>query len=108
MLEASIVDWMTGGLLVLGSLFFLVAAVGIIRLPDPLTRMHAATKAGTLGAGLMLLAVCFAAGDGAVSVRAAAIFLFLLVTAPVGAHVIGRTVWNRGRAYRILVRRQIS
>lgn len=101
-------DWIAAGLLVFGSLFFLVAAVGIVRLPDPLTRMHAATKAGTLGAGIMLLGVSLAAGDGAVAVRAAAIFLFLLVTAPIGAHVIGRTVWNRGRARRLLVRRQIG
>ena len=103
-----LIDWIAAVLLVSGSLFFLVAAVGIVRLPDPLTRMHAATKAGTLGAGIMLLAVSLAAGDAAVAVRAAAIFLFLLVTAPIGAHVIGRTVWNRGRARRLLVRRQIG
>jgi multicomponent Na+:H+ antiporter subunit G len=88
-------DWAAGGLLVLGALFFLVAAVGVVKLPDALTRMHAATKAGTLGAGLMLLAASLAAGDVGVSVRGAAIFFFLLITAPIGAHVIGRTVWRR-------------
>ena len=44
-------------LLIIGTLFCLVAAVGMIRLPDTLIRMHAATKAGTLGAGLILAAV---------------------------------------------------
>lgn len=97
-------DWAVAFLLVLGALFFLVAAVGVVRLPDALTRMHAATKAGTLGAGLMLLAASLAAGDIGVSVRAGAIFLFLLVTAPIGAHVIGRTVWGRQQARRLMTR----
>lgn len=97
-------DWTVAILLVLGSMFFLVAAVGVIKLPDSLTRMHAATKAGTLGAGLMLLAASFAAADIGVSVRAGAIFLFLLVTAPIGAHVIGRTVWNRQGARRLMTK----
>jgi len=101
---AHVGDWAIAALLVVGALFFLVAAVGVVRLPDTLTRMHAATKAGTLGAGLMLLAASLAAADIGVSVRAAAIFLFLLVTAPIGAHVIGRTVWGRQGARRLMTR----
>ena len=49
----------TALLLVLGSLFSFVAALGMLRLPDTVIRMHAATKAGTLGAGLILIAVAF-------------------------------------------------
>lgn len=97
-------DWMIAALLVLGALFFLVAAVGVVKLPDALTRMHAATKAGTLGAGLMLLAASLASADVGVAVRAGAIFLFLLVTAPIGAHVIGRTVWRRQQVRRLMTR----
>lgn len=43
-------------LMVIGSLFCLVSAVGMLRLPDTLMRMHAATKAGTLGTGLIVVA----------------------------------------------------
>jgi multicomponent Na+:H+ antiporter subunit G len=50
------IEYLTGVLMVTGSIFCLVAALGIVRLPDPLTRMHAATKAGTLGAGLLIIA----------------------------------------------------
>ena len=48
------VDYLTGLLMLLGSIFCLVASVGIVRLPDALTRMHAATKTGTLGTGLLI------------------------------------------------------
>ena len=49
------VDYLTGLLMVIGSIFCLVASVGVVRLPDTLTRMHAATKAGTLGTGLLII-----------------------------------------------------
>jgi multicomponent Na+:H+ antiporter subunit G len=49
----------TAVLLVLGSLFSFVAALGMLRLPDTVIRMHAATKPGTLGAGLILIGEAF-------------------------------------------------
>ena len=52
-------DIITALFLVLGSLFSLVAALGMLRLPDTVIRMHAATKAGTLGAGLILFGNLF-------------------------------------------------
>jgi multicomponent Na+:H+ antiporter subunit G len=85
-------------LLITGALFVLIAAVGVLRLPDLLMRMHAATKAGTLGAGLLLGAVMVSVPETGVVVRAAAVVVFLLLTAPIAAHVIARAAYHAGEA----------
>ena len=83
-------------LMIIGSLFCLVAAVGMLRLPDTLIRMHAATKAGTLGAGCILLAEAVVAAELGTTIKAIAVIVFLLLTAPVAAHLIGRAAYHRG------------
>lgn len=85
--------WISAVLLCLGALFTLLAAVGILRLPDLFTRMHAITKAGTLGVGLSLLAVALFYLDLGVSTRALAAIAFVLLTAPVSSHLIGRAAY---------------
>jgi multicomponent Na+:H+ antiporter subunit G len=83
--------------IVLGAFFMLVAAVGINRMPDLYLRMSATTKAATLGAGFMLLAaLVHFSYDIGVSSRALATILFLLATAPVAAHMIGRAAYFNG------------
>jgi multicomponent Na+:H+ antiporter subunit G len=82
--------------LVTGALFTLVAAIGVYRLPDLLMKMHASTKAGTLGAGLILVAVIITFDDIGVSTRAFATIIFLILTAPVAAHLIGRAAYVSG------------
>ncbi len=74
----------------------LVAAVGLLRLPDLYTRMHAVTKAGTLGIGLVLVSAAVAFADVSVATRALAAFLFVLFTAPVSAHMLGRAGYLGG------------
>lgn len=86
----------TSLLVVAGAFFAFAAALGLVRLPDVLIRMHASTKAGTLGCGLILLAVATHFGDGGIVVRALAAILFLLLTAPVAAHLIGRAAYRSG------------
>ncbi|MDY7115459.1 monovalent cation/H(+) antiporter subunit G [Halomonas sp. SSL-5] len=78
------------GLILVGALFMLLAALGVVRLPDLLTRMHATTKAATLGATLIMLAVALHFAQVAVVARAFGVILFIMMTAPVAAHVIGR------------------
>lgn len=73
-----------------GTFLMLVAAVGLLRFPDLYTRMHAVTKAGTLGIGLMLISAAVAFWDLSVTARALAALLFVFLTAPVSAHMIGR------------------
>ncbi len=84
----------TALLLVLGSLFAFVAALGMLRLPDTVMRMHAATKAGTLGAGLILIAEAFFYAELGITLRALAAIAFILLTAPVAAHLIGRAAYH--------------
>jgi multicomponent Na+:H+ antiporter subunit G len=83
-------------LLLLGSLFMLLAAIGMVRMPDVLTRMHSSTKSSTLGVGLIMLGVVLAFSDFAVGVRALAIVIFMFTTTPVSAHMIARAAYLSG------------
>lgn len=85
-------------LIVAGAFFVMVSGVGVVRLPDLFMRMHAATKAGTLGAGLVLFAAAVFFGDITVIVKGIVVFMFLLLTAPVAAHVLGRAAYYDGVA----------
>jgi multicomponent Na+:H+ antiporter subunit G len=85
-------------LMVLGALLILIAAVGILRMPDLLTRMHASSKAGTLGTILILAGVALAHGELGIAVRAVLVIAFLFLTAPVAAHVIARAAQRSGSA----------
>lgn len=88
---------LTAAMLILaGSLLCLIAAVGMLRLPDTLIRMHAATKAGTLGAGLILAGVAVYFTDAGATLKALLILVFLYLTAPVAAHLIGRAAYRSG------------
>ncbi|WP_261331827.1 monovalent cation/H(+) antiporter subunit G [Maritalea mobilis] len=89
-----ILDWIMAIMILLGGFFCLVAGLGVLRLPDVLIRMHASTKAGTLGAGLILGAVAIYFAETGVVTRALATILFLLITAPVAAHMIGRAAFR--------------
>jgi len=73
-----------------GAAFVLLAAVGILRMPDLYLRISVTTKGATLGIGLILLCVAVYFGEASITTRALAIIFFLLLTAPVGAHLIGR------------------
>ncbi len=88
--------WIVGGLFLLGGFFALVAGIGILRLPDVLTRMHASTKAGTLGSALLLTGAAVVFGDLAVTAKVVLTILFLLLTAPLAGHMIGRAAVRTG------------
>lgn len=84
------------------ALLALLASVGILRLPDLLTRMHASTKAGALSIMIMMTAVALHFMSLTVLAKAIAIILFIFMTAPVAAHAIGRAgyfvgvpVWSK-------------
>ncbi|QBX99432.1 monovalent cation/H(+) antiporter subunit G [Rhodophyticola sp. CCM32] len=91
-----IIDIILAVLVLLGGFFCFVAGLGVLRLPDVLIRMHASTKAGTLGSGLILIAVAVLFADLATVTRAVATIVFLLITAPVAAHMIGRAAFRSG------------
>lgn len=90
------IDVIVSLFLLAGASFMLLAAVGIVRLPDLPTRMHASTKAGAMGAMFIMGGVAFFFGDSVVVARAFAIVLFILITSPIAAHVIGRAGYFTG------------
>lgn len=90
------IDVIAGVLLLLGSAFSLVAAIGLLRLPDLYVRMHVGAKAGTLGAGLVLVAIAVEAQDLEVGTRALAGLVFLLFTSPIAAHLLARAGYRAG------------
>lgn len=90
------VDLVAAFLVLIGAGFGGIAALGVYRLPDFYTRMHAASKAGTLGSGLMLIAIALSAGDVGVATRAIAGIVFFLLTAPVAAHLLARAAYFTG------------
>jgi multicomponent Na+:H+ antiporter subunit G len=90
------INIVVSGLLLFGSLLALLAAIGLYRLPDLPTRMHATTKAGVLGSSLIMIAVVVAFAEIHVTARALAIICFTILTSPVAAHVIGRASYFVG------------
>ena len=87
-------DWIVAILLVAGGFFMFVAGLGILRLPDVLIRMHASTKAGTVGAGLIFVAVALNFGDIATISLCALTVVFLFLTVPVASHAIARAAYR--------------
>ena len=83
-------DIATGILWMAGAAFALLAAMGVLRMPDVFTRMQASTKASTLGLGCLLLGAALQLGDFGSFIRAASIGAFILLTTSVAAHVIAR------------------
>lgn len=75
-----------------GVLFIFFAALGILRMPDVYIRMHSSTKAGTIGLGLIMIAVALHFQDLTVTSRAVGIIIFILMTAPVAAHLLGKSL----------------
>ncbi|NLV42119.1 MAG: Na+/H+ antiporter subunit G [Candidatus Hydrogenedentes bacterium] len=83
-------------LMLAGAAFMFLAALGVVRLPDLYIRMHAATKSGTLGVTCAIVAVALHFGDFAIAVRASLIVVFIFLTAPVAAHLVGRAAYQVG------------
>ena len=83
-------DIVTAIVWLVGSAFALLAAVGVLRMPDVFTRMQASTKASTLGLGCLLIGAALQMGDFGSWIRAASIGAFVFITTPVAGHVIAR------------------
>ncbi|MFX3675343.1 MAG: monovalent cation/H(+) antiporter subunit G [Paenisporosarcina sp.] len=84
--------------IILGVIFIVVTAIGLIRLPDIFTRTHAASKSATLGVMFILLGVFlhFWLIEGHINTRILLGIVFLFITGPVGGHVIGRSAYLSG------------
>lgn len=87
-------DVMAAAALIAGGLLALLAGVGALRLGDLFLRMHASTKAGTLGLLLIALGAALTSDGYGGAIKALLAVLFMLATAPIGAHLIGRAVYR--------------
>jgi len=80
---ADVLSWM---FLLAGGAFAVIGGIGMIRLPDLFTRMHAAGITDTLGAGLMVVGMIFQAGFTQVSIKLVLIMIFIFFTSPTATH----------------------
>lgn len=88
-----ITSWWTAAFWLAGATFALLAAVGVLRMPDLFTRIQASAKASTIGLALLLVGTAIELADPASVARAASIAAFVMLTAPVSAHVIARAAY---------------
>jgi len=79
--------------LIMGSVFMLLGTIGILRMPDLFMRMSTTTKAATLGTALILSAAAIYFSNIAVTSKVIATIIFVLLTAPISAHMIGRAAY---------------
>ena len=93
MFALDIMSWI---LLAIGTLFLLIGAVGLIRLPDFFSRMHAAGLIDTLGAGLILAGLMIEAGWSLNLAKLVLILLFLLFTSPTSSHALAHAALVHG------------
>lgn len=91
-----VIDIICGTFMVIGTAFMFLGTVGLVRMPDLLTRMQTATKPPTLGVFCLMLSVALYFADFGVAVRAVAITVFVFLTAPVAAHMIARAGYQVG------------
>lgn len=80
-------------LMFIGTFFMFVASLGVVRMPDLFTRLSTTTKASTLGASSLLIASAVHFSDYGITSRVVAIIAFIVITAPVAAHMLGRAAY---------------
>ena len=92
-------DALVAVLVLLGATFMLIGSWGLVKLPDFFTRLHAPTKASTLGMGATLLGslIWFSLRDGGLHIHELVISLFLFLTAPVSAYMMAKAALHRRR-----------
>lgn len=91
-----IIDFISAFLVLFGSIFFFIASIGIVKMPDIFIRMSATTKAASLGVGSILLGTSLFFLDASITARAFIIIVFVFLTAPIAAHAIGRAAYKEG------------
>ena len=87
---------LTAVFLLLGSSFLLLAAVGVVRMPDVYMRMSASSKGVSLGAGLLAIGLALHLGQPGVTTRAFLLIVLFFLTAPVAGHMLSRAAYLSG------------
>jgi multicomponent K+:H+ antiporter subunit G len=93
-----VLEFLIAAMLLIGAFFTLVGSLGLIKLNEPMSRLHAPTKASTLGVGSLLMAsVLFAFARGEGSLHEILVLAFLFVTAPITGNFIAKVHLHRER-----------
>ena len=90
------IEVIVGIVLIFGGALGTIGSLGLVRMPDVLIRMHASTKIGTLSSGLIMAGAVVWFWEPGVTVRVVLIVVFLLLTAPIASHMIGRAAVRLG------------
>ena len=90
-----VLEWLTALLMLLGALLALLAAIGVVRFPDTFLRMQASSKASTLGLACLLGGAALQLPDVSSIIRLGSIAAFIMLTAPLSAHVVARASLRR-------------
>jgi multicomponent Na+:H+ antiporter subunit G len=93
---SALVDALSWACLVAGGIFCVIGAVGLIRMPEFFTRMHAASVTDTLGAGLILVGLVLQAGFTLIAVKLLMIGVLILFTSPTAVHALAKAGLTRG------------
>lgn len=93
MIAIDILSWL---LMTAGGVFCVIGAVGMLRMPDFFTRMHAASVIDTLGAGLILLGLMLQSGFTLASVKLLILGLLIFFTSPAASHSLANAALSRG------------
>lgn len=91
-----IAEIVCAGFIIVGVLFIFISSIGIVRLPDFYIRVSAITKAATLGVASIMIGTAVYFNDIVIAIKATAVIVFLLITSPIAAHIIGRAAYKDG------------
>lgn len=90
-------DWIACGFLLAGLGFFAAGSIGLMRLPDLHSRLHALTKADNLGLGLLAVGLALLGGNLLTAIKLLLIWLLVLVASAASAHLIAQQALRRGK-----------
>lgn len=95
-MDVAVVDVVSWICIITGSVFLLIGGIGVLRLPDIFTRMHAAGLTDTLGAGLITLGLMFQAGPNLVTAKLILMLVFVFFASPTATHALAQAALSVG------------
>jgi multicomponent Na+:H+ antiporter subunit G len=95
-MSPTLLDVASWAFLIAGSLFVITGGIGLLRLPDFYTRIHAAGITDTVGSWLILIGLCFQAGLTLVTAKLLILLFFLVATSPLASHAVAKAAFLRG------------
>jgi len=95
-MDLAVVDIFGWIFIIAGSVFVIIGGIGLLRLPDFYSRIHAAGITDTMGAWLILIGLMFSAGWSLVTAKLVMLLFFLLLTSPLASHALAKAAFMRG------------